>query len=126
MPEWLAIAPFQSDEICPSKSKSTVQLAYAVLVVLRTVTSPLKPLPQSLVTESVTAVDGVAVREGVGAATSAGAASVTVGDSSAAETGAGAGVGTGSSLAIVTVPLRSAIVACFGDERLIVNVSFGS
>ena len=50
LPEWLAITPFQSDEICPSKSKSTVQLPYAAVVVLRTVTSPLKPLPQSLVT----------------------------------------------------------------------------
>jgi len=105
LPEWLVITPFQSDEICPSKSNSTVQLAYAVLVVLRTVTSPLKPLPQSLVTENATAGDGVAATGGVGAATTAGAASVTAGDSVAAGIGAGWGVGEGSLLAIMTVPL---------------------
>ena len=77
-------------------------------------------------TENATAEDGVAAAVGVGAATTAGAASVTAGDSVAAGAGAGGGVGEGSLLAIVTVPLRSAIVARFGDERLIEKVSFGS
>ena len=91
-------------------------MAYAALVVLRTVTSPLKPLPQSLVTENATAEDAVAARGVVGAATTAGAASVTAGD----------GVAAGSLLAIVMVALRSAIVARCGAERLIEKVSFGS
>ena len=50
----------------------------------------------------------------------------TAGDSVGAGTSVGAGVNAGSLLAIVTMPLRSAMVARFGDERLIVNVSFGS
>ena len=89
--------------IWPSKSNSTVQLPYAVPVVLRIVTSPLKPLPQSLVTANWTAVVGVGV-----------------------EAGTGGGAGAGSLLRIVTMPLWSAIVARVGDERLIEKVSFGS
>ena len=99
-------------------------MAYGTVVVLRTVTSPLKPLPQSLVTDNATDEDGVAAREGVGAAMTAGVARVTAG--AAGGTGAAAGVGAGSLLAIVMTPVRSAMVARFGDERLIEKVSFGS
>jgi len=62
VPARAAITPFHRLEIVPSKSKVTVHDASGAVPVFRTVTSPLKPLPQSL----VTANDTLPVGDGAG------------------------------------------------------------
>ena len=80
LPARSAITPFQRLEIAPSKSKLTVHDVSDVEPVFRTVTSPLKPLPQSL----VTANDTLPVGAGAGA-----------GGDTGSGTGSGTGIGCG-------------------------------
>ena len=86
LPARSAITPFQRLEIVPSKSKVTVHDVSDVEPVFRTVTSPLKPLPQLL----VTANDALPVGTGAGAGAGGGSGS-----------GVGVGVGCGIGCGIV-------------------------